>query len=136
MASVHSKDTKPELIVRRLVHRLGYRYRLHRTDLPGAPDLVFPGRRKIIFIHGCFWHGHDCRAGRKRPKTNEDYWLNKLARNKRRDAEHQTKLRTAGWEVLVLWECQLKDRAALQQALVAFLSVAPTTIDSETSHES
>ena len=79
MQHVHSQDTKPEMVVRRLVHRLGYRYRLHVIELPGKPDLTFSGRRKVIFVHGCFWHGHDCKAGRKRPKTNEDYWLTKLS---------------------------------------------------------
>ncbi len=86
MTRVHSNDTQPEMRVRRLVHGMGYRYRLHRKDLPGNPDLVFPKRRKIIFVHGCFWHGPDCKAGRKRPKANEAYWSPKLARNRERDA--------------------------------------------------
>jgi len=93
MTQVHSKDTQPEMRVRRLVHSLGYRYRLHRKELPGNPDLVFPKRRKIIFVHGCFWHGHDCKAGRKRPKANEEYWNAKLARNRDRDATNQTLVR-------------------------------------------
>jgi DNA mismatch endonuclease, patch repair protein len=108
MTQVHSKDTQPEMRVRRLVHSLGYRYRLHRKELPGTPDLVFPKRRKIIFVHGCFWHGHDCKAGRKRPKANEEYWSAKLARNRDRDTTNQTLLRAQGWDVLTVWECDLK----------------------------
>ena len=108
MSRVRSKDTTPELSVRRLVHGLGYRYRLHRKDLPGNPDIVFPRRRKIIFVHGCFWHGHDCKAGRKRPKANEEYWSAKLARNWDRDAANPVLLRVQGWDVLIVWECDLK----------------------------
>ena len=121
MSQVHSKDTKPEMRVRRLAHHLGYRYRLHRKDLPGKPDLVFPGRKKIIFVHGCFWHGHDCRAGRKQPKTNQEYWTRKIQRNQERDIESQAKLCAAGWDVLVIWECETKDAEALADKLTAFL---------------
>lgn len=121
MTRVHSKDTQPEMRVRRLVHGLGYRYRLHRKDLPGNPDLVFPNRRKIIFVHGCFWHGHNCKAGLKRPKTNEEYWSSKLARNYARDAENQTLLRAQGWDVLIVWECDLKRPDDLAIAIRRFL---------------
>ncbi|HEX7799530.1 MAG TPA: very short patch repair endonuclease [Asticcacaulis sp.] len=121
MRAVKSKDTAPELRVRRLVHAMGYRYRLHRKDLPGHPDLVFPGRRKAIFIHGCFWHGHDCRRGARMPKTNADYWTAKIGRNRERDARTLAELAKLGWGVCVLWECELKDEAALRRTLRAFL---------------
>ena len=121
MAQVHSTDTKPEMRVRRLAHRLGYRFRLHRKDLPGKPDLVFPGRKKVIFVHGCFWHGHDCPAGRKRPQTNQEYWTRKLDRNQQRDIDNETKLRELGWNSEVIWECQTKDEDKLARQLTAFL---------------
>jgi DNA mismatch endonuclease, patch repair protein len=108
MRRVKGRDTTPELLVRRLVHRMGYRFRLHRKDLPGKPDLVFPGRRKIIFVHGCFWHGHTCRRGRNRPSTRREYWDRKLDRNKERDQQTTRRLRRMGWSVLIVWECQLR----------------------------
>lgn len=107
MASVKGKNTKPEMLVRRLAHALGYRFRLHRKDLPGAPDLVFPSRRKVVFVHGCFWHGHDCARGARRPKANADYWRNKISRNRARDASAVAALEGMGWRVLTLWECEL-----------------------------
>lgn len=121
MARVKDRDTKPELKVRRLAHALGYRFRLHRKDLPGTPDLVFPGRGKVIFVHGCFWHGHDCARGSRKPKTRADYWAAKIARNRDRDAKAQAALKAQGWEVLTLWECQLKDAEALAAKMNAFL---------------
>ncbi len=121
MAAVKGKDTKPEMIVRRLAHALGYRFRLHRKDLPGKPDLVFPGRRKVIFVHGCFWHGHDCARGSRQPKQNADYWRNKIGRNVERDAASLQALSALGWQVRVIWECELKDREALSEQLKAFL---------------
>jgi len=121
MTRVHSKDTQPEMQVRRLVHGLGYRYRLHRKDLPGNPDLVFPKRRPILFVHGCFWHGHDCKAGCKRPKANEEYWSSKLARNRARDVENQALLRVQGWDVFIVWECDLKRPDDLVIAIRRFL---------------
>ncbi len=121
MKRVKSENTTPEMLVRRLVHGMGFRYRLHRRDLPGVPDLVFSGRRKIIFVHGCFWHGHHCKSGRKRPKTNQEYWTKKLDRNKARDAENQLKLKELGWDVLIAWECEMKDRSALKARLGRFL---------------
>lgn len=124
MTRVHSTDTQPEMRVRRLVHRMGYRYRLHRKDLPGNPDLVFPKRRKIIFVHGCFWHGHDCKAGRKLPKANEAYWSAKLVRNKERDAANQALLHARGWDVLIVWECDLKRFDDLTAVIRRFLSDA------------
>lgn len=121
MRAVRSKDTAPELLIRRLAHRLGYRFRLHRRDLPGHPDLVFPGRRAVVFVHGCFWHGHDCARGARAPKTNADYWSAKIGRNVARDEAAVAALESSGWRVLVLWECQLKDSSALAGRLQEFL---------------
>ena len=122
MRRIRKTDTKPELAVRRLVHGMGYRYRLHRRDLPGTPDLVFPLRRKVIFVHGCFWHQHDCRLGQKQPSTNRDYWLPKLTRNVERDAENQTRLAQLGWEALIVWECEIKNTSVLRDRIRAFLA--------------
>lgn len=123
MRAIRSKDMKPEIAVRRLAHSMGYRFRLHRKDLPGKPDMVFPSRRAVIFIHGCFWHQHPAPACKdaRAPKSNTGYWQPKLARNQTRDAEHETALHSQGWRVLVIWECQTKDDAAVKQALLAFL---------------
>ena len=123
MRSVHSQNTRPEMIVRRTVFRLGFRYRLNRKDLPGKPDLVFAGQRKVIFVHGCFWHGHDCKAGSKRPKTNADYWMKKLQRNRERDVLHYQQLDELGWQYMIVWECELKDLGALETRLLTFLKV-------------
>ena len=120
MARVKGKDTSPELKVRRLAHRLGYRFRLHRKDLPGNPDLVFPGRKKVIFVHGCFWHGHDCARGAREPKANAEYWRAKIARNRARDAASLEALAAQGWKALILWECELK-REDLPARLRRFL---------------
>ena len=114
---------KPELAVRSLVHRLGYRFRLHRRELPGKPDLVFSSRRKVIFMHGCFWHAHGCKCAHV-SKSNVDYWKPKLERTQARDAMHQDRLRERGWEVLVIWECETGNRDALSVRIKAFL--APT----------
>lgn len=122
MRAVRSKNTKPEMTVRRLVHSLGFRFRLHRKDLPGTPDLVFPGRRQVIFVHGCFWHGHDCARGARQPKHNAGYWTTKIARNQERDHRAEQELSSAGWETCTLWECQLKDGEALQATIIDFLS--------------
>ena len=120
MRRVKGKDTAPELVVRRLVWRLGARYRLHRADLPGKPDLVLPGRRLVIFVHGCFWHGHGC--GRCRiPATRRRYWLAKIERNRRRDRRCARQLRRLGWRVLTVWECRLKDRDRLSGRIARFL---------------
>lgn len=120
MAAVRSKDTAPELTVRRLVHSMGYRYRLHRAGLPGKPDLVFPARRKIIFVNDCFWHLHGC-AGSHLPASNQAYWWPKLERNRSRDIEHLKALRAEGWACLVLWECQLTDMRIVRRRLAKFL---------------
>jgi DNA mismatch endonuclease (patch repair protein) len=121
MRAVKGKDTAPELLVRRLLHSHGYRYRLHRNDLPGKPDLTFPARRRVIFIHGCFWHGHGCKRGAREPKSNVAYWRAKIARNRERDCEHQHALSRSGWAALTVWECELKDSAALLRRLKRFL---------------
>lgn len=122
MALVRSKDTKPEMIVRKLVHALGYRYRLHRRDLPGTPDLVFPGRTKVIFVHGCFWHRHkDCERARL-PKSRGEFWLPKLQANATRDARNARRLRTLGWGVMTIWECQLSDIERLTSRIRRFLN--------------
>ena len=124
MQAIRSKDTKPEMVVRRLVHRMGYRYRLHRRDLPGRPDLVFSGKKKIIFVHGCFWHQHpdeNCKVAH-RPQSNKEYWEPKLQRNQERDRQNQIALEALGWGVLVLWECELKDETLLMGRLDNFLS--------------
>lgn len=123
MARIRGKDTGPEMDVRRLVHALGYRYRLHRADLPGKPDLVFIRRKKVIFVHGCFWHRHrdvHCKLARL-PKSRLDFWLPKLEANAARDKKNQQKLAAKGWDSLVIWECQLKDRVALENRIRTFL---------------
>ena len=108
MSRVRGKDTKPEMVVRRLLHRLGYRFRLHRRDLPGSPDIVLPGRRAVVFVHGCFWHHHPgCRMA-STPKTRTKFWLGKFARNVERDADHAAALIRAGWVVNVVWECETR----------------------------
>ena len=123
MAQVKSKGMKPEMQVRRLLHGLGYRYRLHRADLPGRPDLVFPSRRKVVFVNGCFWHKHaDCPRVRI-PATNRDYWIAKLERNRARDERNLALLREGGWTVMTVWECQLKDLQAVTESLTQFLDM-------------
>src|SRR5688500_13677437 len=109
MAAIRGKDTTPELVVRRLVHSLGFRYRLHVKTLPGKPDLVLRPRRKVIFVHGCFWHLHRSGCGARLPKSRLEYWGQKLERNRKRDAKHRRGLRAAGWQVLTVWECELRD---------------------------
>lgn len=125
MRAIRSKGTKPELAVRHLVYAMGYRYRLHRHDLPGRPDMTFPGRRKIIFVHGCFWHQHpdpDCKLAH-RPRSNLDYWEPKLQRNQERDSEHQARLRALGWGALVIWECEVKKDQGLDKRIREFLEI-------------
>ncbi len=107
MSRIRGKDTSPELGLRRLIHSLGYRYRLHVRGLPGSPDLVFPARRKVIFVHGCFWHRHQCRFGQVRPVTRRAFWDQKLRLNQERDRRTLRRLRCLGWRVLVFWECQI-----------------------------
>jgi DNA mismatch endonuclease, patch repair protein len=124
MRSIRSANTGPEMLVRRLVHRMGYRYRLHVKNLPGKPDLVFVAKRKIIFVHGCFWHFHiGCRDG-KIPQSRENYWRPKLLKNRERDVENIRSLEAEGWNILVIWECELKDEVQLRVRLHQFLSGA------------
>ena len=116
MRAVRRADTAPELFLRRMLHARGWRYRLHRKDLPGSPDLVFPSRRKVIFVHGCFWHAHDCRLGRA-PKTRTEFWSAKRLDNQARDRRAEAALRELGWDSLVVWQCELKDsQGALVEA--------------------
>jgi DNA mismatch endonuclease (patch repair protein) len=120
MRAIRSKGMKPELKVRSLAHRLGYRFRLHRKDLPGKPDLVFGPRRKVILVHGCFWHSHGCKTAHV-PKSNREYWEPKLQRNKMRDKKNIELLVANGWNVLVIWECETRDEANLEKGLTTFL---------------
>ena len=122
MAAIRSKHTKPEMVVRQMVHKLGRRFRLHCKDLPGRPDLVLARDRKVIFVNGCFWHAHSCRSGSRLPATNVEYWTNKRSRNVNRDHLAEQSLKEAQWRVLVLWECQIKDRSALECTLQRFLN--------------
>lgn len=118
MRAVKSRDTKPELKVRRAAHALGLRFRLNRADLPGKPDLVFPAKRTALFVHGCFWHGHDCPRGARMPQNNRDYWQAKISRNMARDKASLAALRRLGWTPRVIWECQTRDDAALSRLIM------------------
>jgi DNA mismatch endonuclease (patch repair protein) len=122
MSQIRGKDTKPELIVRSMVHRMGFRFRLHCTDLPGKPDLVLPRHQKIIFVHGCYWHMHRCRYGRVIPKTNTEFWQTKRHGNVERDRRNLRALRRDGWNVLVIWECWTRDSEKLTKKLTHFLT--------------
>ncbi len=122
MSRIRNRNTRPEMVVRSLAHRMGYRYRLHRKDLPGRPDLVFPSRRKIIFVHGCFFHMHDCRYGRVTPKQNAGFWQAKRLSNVERDRRNLTALERDGWKVLEVWECQTREPELLESVLRSFLN--------------
>lgn len=124
MRAVKAKNTSPEMRVRRLVHAHGRRYRLHAKGLPGSPDLAFARDAKTIFVHGCFWHGHDCARGARTPKTNRAYWEAKIARNRTRDRAALAALADLGWRTLVIWECETRDAAALEARLVSFLAAS------------
>lgn len=128
MQSVRTTNTGPEWAVRRLLHACGYRYRLHVKALPGKPDIVFPRRRKAIFVHGCFWHGHGCAKGQP-PKSRLDYWGPKLGKNKLRDERNVEQLLSAGWESLIVWQCETADAEALLKRLTAFLGWPKNPID-------
>jgi DNA mismatch endonuclease (patch repair protein) len=121
MSRIRSRDTRPEIIVRSIVHRLGFRYRLHKKDLPGKPDLVLVRHRKIIDVHGCFFHMHDCRYGNVKPVTNADFWETKRQSNLKRDRRNIGLLKKAGWQVLIVWECQTRNLDSLQNTLLNFL---------------
>lgn len=120
MRAVRSKNTAPELLIRSTLHRLGYRFRLHRRDLPGTPDIVFPARKSVMFVHGCFWHGHECSRGGL-PATNLDFWEHKISKNRKRDETAQRQLRKQGWKVLTVWECEMKNKSKLAKRLSRFL---------------
>jgi len=124
MSRIPSKNTKTELVVRSLVHSMGYRYRLHRKDLPGKPDMVFPKYRTVIFVHGCFWHRHEGCKITTTPKTNTEFWEKKFARNIALDVEHQQKLREMGWKVTVVWQCELKDLNKLATIILESLTLS------------
>jgi DNA mismatch endonuclease (patch repair protein) len=121
MARIRKTDTKPEMLVRRLLHAMGYRFRLYVRGLPGNPDIVLPRHRKVILVHGCFWHRHDCPDGRKLPRSKPEYWAPKLDRNRRRDEANVARLRELGWDVLVLWECDIRKNVRAVEALARFL---------------
>jgi DNA mismatch endonuclease (patch repair protein) len=121
MSRIRSKDTQPECNVRSLLHSLGYRFRLHRSDLPGKPDIVLPRHRKIILVHGCFWHGHSCQLASK-PKTNRTYWTPKIRYNRDRDQRNLTALQEQGWAVLVLWECEIRRGTGLLTKIQLFMN--------------
>jgi DNA mismatch endonuclease (patch repair protein) len=120
MSRIRSKDTQPELAVRSMLHRSGYRFRLHRKDLPGRPDIVLPRHRKIILVHGCFWHGHTCRLA-SQPKSNESYWSTKIQTNRTRDSRNLQALISQGWQVLELWECDIRKGTSLERSIQAFM---------------
>lgn len=121
MSRVRSRDTKPELLLRKLVWSLGYRYRKNTANIVGRPDLAFPGRRRVIFLHGCFWHRHDCASGSRSPKSRIDFWDKKFTDNIRRDASVLRQLASIGWEALVIWECELRDLARIEHRVRNFL---------------
>lgn len=126
MRRVRAKNSKAELTVRSVTHRLGYRFRLHRKNLPGTPDIVFPSRKKAIFVHGCFWHRHpdpNCKLARL-PKSRLEFWKPKLEGNRRRDLENQGKLRKLEWDVLEIWECEMRDMEQIKERIVEFLELA------------
>lgn len=121
MQAVKSQNTGPEMIVRRMIHKMGYRFRLHAGNLPGKPDLVFPRLRKVIFVHGCFWHGHHCARGARVPRTNTAYWQSKIARNILRDAANLVALKSEDWRTAVIWECELKRLERVKKRIAGFL---------------
>ena len=127
MRAVKSSNTTPEIAVRRAAHSIGLRFRLNRTDLPGKPDLVFPARRAALFVHGCFWHGHNCTRGARVPASNRDYWLAKIGRNVTRDKATLAALKRQGWKAHVIWECETRDREKLTRLLARKLKKPPRT---------
>jgi DNA mismatch endonuclease, patch repair protein len=129
MRNIKSKNTSPELSVRKLCRELGFSgYRIHRKELPGKPDLVWLGRKLAIFVHGCFWHGHDCIEGLRKPKSNRSYWIPKIERNQQRDNNNINNLRASSWKVLIIWECEISEQDHLSKKLVEFLTENRPTI--------
>lgn len=128
MAKIRSKDTKPEIRLRSTLHRAGYRFRLHAKYLPGKPDLVFPARRKVVFVNGCFWHGHDCPVGSRLPKSNTDFWANKKRKNQERDEVVRGRLAALGWAVYTVWECELPHGSLAPDGVLRFLGPAGATL--------
>jgi DNA mismatch endonuclease (patch repair protein) len=126
MQAVRTKNTAPEKLVRSLLHRLGYRFRLHRKDLAGTPDIVLPARRRLLFVHGCYWHGHNCPRGRA-SATNVEFWRRKISGNKDRDACARQLLRKEGWKVMIVWQCETKNQARLKERLSRFMQIRPIT---------
>lgn len=123
MRRIRGKDTAPELVVRKLCRELGFTgYRIHRKDLPGKPDIAWIGQKRAIFVHGCFWHGHDCAEGIRKPKSNQDYWIPKIERNRQRDTENIAALHAIGWKIFVVWECEINDKGLFAERLQRFLS--------------
>ena len=132
MRQIRDKNTAPELAVRRLCREIGFSgYRIHRKDLPGKPDLAWIGRKLAIFVHGCFWHGHHCAEGIRKPKSNRDYWIPKIARNQQRDAENIATLRAENWGVVVVWECELSEKERLTKKLQRFLSFKTVNLNAK-----
>jgi DNA mismatch endonuclease, patch repair protein len=131
MRNIRGQNTSPELAVRKLCREIGFSgYRIHRKELPGKPDIVWLGRKQAIFVHGCFWHGHDCPEGIRKPKSNRSYWIPKIKRNQQRDAENIRSLHAAGWNVLVIWECEIPEQRYLCQKLLKFLTKNRSTFKS------
>lgn len=128
MRSVKTANTGPEMVVRRLLHGMGFRYRLHANELPGKPDVVFRSRKKAIFVHGCFWHGHGCKVGRP-PKSRQEYWLPKIEANKERDRRNERLLQGMGWDVLTVWQCELRNTSDLRETLRLFVAGPENPID-------
>jgi len=123
MSRIRGKDTGPEMVLRRMLHAVGYRYRLHVRALPGCPDMVFPARKKVVFVHGCFWHRHNCKYGKVMPGTRKEFWQNKFRETILRDRKNYKALKKSGWQVLVIWECQLKNPIKLKMILTKFLKL-------------
>lgn len=121
MSRNRSKGTSTEITVRQFIHSLGYRYLLHQRDLPGCPDMVFSAKKKVIFINGCYWHRHNCKKGRSMPETHKDFWQTKFSRTKQRDKETRKKLKKLCWQILIIWECQIKTVENLKKIVVEFL---------------
>ncbi len=128
MSNIRSRNTKPELVVRSIIHKLGLRFRLHARYLPGKPDIVLPRHKKIVLVHGCFWHMHKCKRGKVFPKTNELYWAAKRNRNVERDRLNKSAYKKAGWQTLIIWECESRDVSKLSDKLARFFGVATAAV--------